>query len=40
MDGFRLTINYVRIIEKALGRGEKIILDEEFKIREKLKPKV
>ena len=40
MDGFRLTINYVRIIEKALGTGEKIILDEEFKIREKLKPKV
>ena len=32
-------VNYVRIIEKALGNGEKIILDEELKIREKLKPK-
>lgn len=39
LEGFRLMVNYVRIIEKALGNGEKIILDEELKIREKLKPK-
>lgn len=38
IDGFRQMVNYVRIIEKALGSGEKIILDDEKKIREKLKP--
>ena len=36
--GFELTINYVREIEKAMGTGKKIILDEEKKIRKKLAP--
>ena len=36
---FKLMINYVRVVEKALGDGNKKILDEEKKIREKLSPK-
>ena len=36
--GFALVIDYVRSVEKAMGSGEKIILDEELKIREKLGP--
>jgi N-acetylneuraminate synthase len=38
MDGFRLLINYVRIVEEALGDGKKVILEEELKIRKKLAP--
>ena len=36
--GLKLLVNYVRIVESAMGDGKKKILDEEFKIREKLKP--
>ena len=38
VDGFKLLINYVRIVEDAMGDGHKRILDEEIKIREKLAP--
>jgi N-acetylneuraminate synthase len=38
MGGFALTVNYVREVEKAMGSGEKIILEEEEKIRKKLAP--
>ena len=38
LGGFALTVNYVRDVEKAMGSGEKIILEEEKKIREKLAP--
>ena len=31
-------VNYVRIVEKAMGNGEKIILNEEQEIRKKLAP--
>ena len=34
----KLVIDYVRNVEQAMGSGEKIILDEEIKIREKLGP--
>jgi|TARA_B110000438_G_C15759150_1_gene626480 N-acetylneuraminate synthase len=36
--GFKLTINYIRNVEMAMGTGEKIILEEEKKIRKKLAP--
>ena len=36
--GLKLLVNYVRIVEAAMGDGKKVILDEEVKIREKLKP--
>ncbi len=36
--GLKLLVNYVRIVESAMGDGSKIILDDEIKIREKLKP--
>ena len=36
--GFQLTINYVRSVEKAMGEGKKIILEEEKKNRKKLAP--
>ena len=36
--GFLVAVNYVRDIEKAMGSGEKIILEEEKKIRKKLAP--
>ena len=36
--GLKLLVNYVRIVESAMGDGNKIILDDEIKIREKLKP--
>ena len=39
LEGFKLMVNYVRTVEKALGDGNKKILDEEKKIREKLSPK-
>ena len=35
--GFKMLIDYVRAVEKALGDGKKIS-EEEKKIREKLKP--
>jgi len=38
VSGFVLLINYVRIVEKAMGTGKKIILEEEEKIRKKLAP--
>jgi N-acetylneuraminate synthase len=38
IDGFRLLINYVRIVEKAMGDGIKKISEEEKKIRKKLEP--
>lgn len=37
-EGFKLLINYVRIVDIALGNGEKTILEAEKKIREKLAP--
>ena len=36
--GFELTINYVRTVEKAMGEGKKLILEEEKKNRKKLAP--
>lgn len=36
--GFKLTINYIRNVELAMGSGKKIILEEEKKIRKKLAP--
>jgi N-acetylneuraminate synthase len=38
IEGFRLLINYVRVIEKAMGDGVKKILEEEKVIRKKLSP--
>ena len=38
IEGFKQMVSYVRIIEKAMGSGEKIILEEEKKIRKKLAP--
>lgn len=38
VDGFKLLINYVRIVESAMGDGKKKILDEEVQIRKKLAP--
>jgi N-acetylneuraminate synthase len=38
ISGFALTIDYVRTVEKGMGDGKKIILDEEKKIRKKLAP--
>ena len=36
--GFQLMINYIRAVEKAMGDGKKIILEEEKKNRKKLAP--
>ena len=36
--GLKLLINYVRTVEDAMGDGKKKILEDEIKIREKLKP--
>ena len=33
VEGFKLMVNYVRTVEKAMGTGEKVILDEEREIR-------
>ena len=38
IDGFRLLVNYVRVVEKAMGDGIKKISEEEKKIRKKLEP--
>lgn len=38
IEGFNLMVNYVRSVEKALGNGEKTILEEEKSIRSKLAP--
>ena len=38
IDGFRLLVNYVRVVEKAMGDGIKKISEEEKKIRKKLAP--
>ena len=38
ISGFALLIDYVRTAESAMGDGEKKILDEEKKIRQKLAP--
>ena len=38
IEGLKQTVSYVRIIEKAMGSGKKIILNEEKKIRKKLAP--
>lgn len=38
IDGFKLLINYVRVVEKAMGDGVKKILEEEKIIRKKLSP--
>ena len=38
VEGFKLMVNYVRTVEKAMGTGEKVILDEEREIRKKLAP--
>lgn len=36
--GFRILINYVRVVEEAMGDGEKKILQKEIEIRKKLAP--
>jgi len=38
ISGLALTIDYVRTVEKGMGDGKKIILEEEKKIRKKLAP--
>lgn len=38
IDGFKLLVNYVRVVEKAMGDGIKKISEEEKKIRKKLEP--
>jgi N-acetylneuraminate synthase len=38
IDGFRLLVNYIRVVEKAMGDGIKKISEEEKKIRKKLAP--
>ena len=38
VEGFKLMVNYVRTVEKALGNGEKKILEDELLIRKKLAP--
>jgi N-acetylneuraminate synthase len=38
IEGFKLLINYVRVVEKAMGDGVKKILEEEKIIRKKLSP--
>ena len=38
VEGFKLLVNYVRTVEKALGNGEKKILEDELLIRKKLAP--
>ena len=38
IDGFKLLVNYVRVVEKAMGDGIKKISEEEKKIRKKLAP--
>lgn len=38
IDGFRMLINYVRVVEEAMGDGEKKILQKEIEIRKKLAP--
>ena len=38
ISGFELTVNYIRSVEKAMGEGKKIILEEEKKNRKKLAP--
>ena len=38
IEGFKLMVNYVRTVEKAMGTGEKLILDQEREIRKKLAP--
>ena len=37
-DGFKFLVNYIRIVEKAMGDGKKKILDEELVIKKKLAP--
>ena len=36
--GFKLLVNYVRIVEKAMGDGKKRILDLELETKKKLSP--
>ena len=38
VSGLILLVDYVRTVEKAMGTGKKIILEEEKKIRKKLAP--
>ena len=38
VEGFRLMVNYVRTVERAMGKGEKVILEEEKNIKKKLAP--
>lgn len=38
MAGFTLVVDYVRSVEKGMGLGKKIILEEELEIRKKLAP--
>ena len=37
-DGLKFLIRYVRSVEKALGNGKKVVLEEEKVIRKKLAP--
>ncbi len=38
IEGFKLMVNYVRTVEKAMGDGIKTISEEELQIRKKLSP--
>ena len=38
VEGFKLMVNYVRTVEKAMGNGIKTISQEELAIRKKLAP--
>ncbi len=38
IEGFKLMVNYVRTVEKAMGDGIKKISEEELQIRKKLSP--
>tara|TARA_Y100000768_G_scaffold387741_1_gene380084 strand:- start:11 stop:835 length:825 start_codon:yes stop_codon:yes gene_type:complete len=40
VEGFKLMVNYVRTVEKAMGDGIKTISEEELQIRKKLSPKI
>ncbi len=40
VEGFKLMVNYVRTVAKALGDGVKKITDEEINIRKKLSPRI
>ena len=38
LSGLKRLISYIRVVEEALGKEEKIVIDEELEIRKKLAP--